>query len=144
MMNEGEAHLLTPSQFEHYWPMISVEMDKVKHTWEIWWTKEAIYSAVMDGWLHAWSIGNSEEIHLVAFTQVMNYPANRNLRVVLVVGNELDKYYDITEATIEKFAINNGCVYIETNGRPGWRRRVKNVQYHGVTLTRKLGTTRVQ
>jgi hypothetical protein len=62
----------------------------------------------------------------------------------LVVGNNLDKYYDIAEAVIEKFAMDNQCAYLEANGRLGWQRRIKNVQAHGVVLTRKLGTIKVQ
>lgn len=144
MTSEGEAHLLTPTQFEFYWPAISADMDKVRHTWEIWWTKEALFQAVVDGWMNVWAVGSPEVVYLVAFTQIINYPANRNLRVVLLIGNHLDEYYDIAEAVIEKFAMDNQCVYIEATGRLGWQRRIKGAQSHGVTLTRKLGTIKVQ
>lgn len=143
-MNNGEAHLLTTTQFDLYWPAISKDMDNIKGSWEIWWTKDALYQAVMSGWMNVWAIGSADAIHLVAFTQIINYPANRNLRVVLLLGNHLDEYYDMAEAVIEKFALDNGCVYIEANGRHGWRRRLKGVECHGVVLTRKLSTTRVQ
>jgi hypothetical protein len=66
------------------------------------------------------------------------------LKVILAVGNHLDEYYDITEAALEKFSMDNGCVYIEAQGRQGWQRRIKGVKYHGVLLTRKLSNIKVQ
>jgi len=143
-MSKGEAHMLTMGQFEHYWPAIVPQLEAVREMWDIWWTREALYDAVVGGLINAWAIGSPTAIHLVAFTQIINYPANRNLKVVLIVGNSLEEYYDVAEATIEKFAMDNGCVYIEASGRLGWQRKLKNVKCHGVVLTRKLGTIRVQ
>lgn len=143
-MNEGEAHLLTTTQFEHYWPLIQAEMDKVRHTWELWWTKESFYAATMEGYMQAWAIGSPTEIHLVAFTQIVYYPANVMLRITLLIGNGLDKYYDIAEATIEKYARDRGCAYMEVHGRRGWQRRISKVATHGVMLTRKLDNLRMQ
>jgi len=139
-----EAHLLTTTQFEHYWPAISQDMDKVRHVWEIWWTKEALYETVMGGYINVWAVGSREKIHLILFTQIVHYPANAILKVVLLVGNSLEEYYDIAEATIEKFALDRGCKFMETCAREGFRKRIKNVCYHGALLTRKVGTTKVQ
>lgn len=143
-MQEGEAHILSPTQFEHYWPQIQADMDKVRHTWEVWWTKEAIYTAVMDSTLTVWVVGGREKIHLIIFTQIVHFPANTILKIVLMLGNSLEKYYDIAEATIEKFAYNRGCDYIETCARDGFKRRIKGASYHGVVLVKRVDETKVQ
>jgi hypothetical protein len=142
-MDEGEAFLLTPQQFEYYWPSISGQLDTVKHLWEIWWTKEAFHDGVMNGWLNAWVIGSVDAIHLVMFTQVVHYPANTILKVVLLFGNKFDDYIPIMEAVLEKFARDRNCPYIEGCVRDGFRKKFKH-DYHGVLLTRKVATTRVQ
>lgn len=136
--------LLTPDQFHQHWPFIEKELENVRHTWEIWWTKEALREAVMNGYVQAWAIGSPSAVHLVAFTNIVHYPANTILKVALLVGNSLDKYFDIMEATFEKYAMDHGCTYMETHGRDGWRRRIKDVKHHGVLLTRKIGSQRVQ
>lgn len=143
-MKTAEAHLLTPHQFDHYWASIVPQLDTVKHTWDLWWTKDALYQAVMDGWMNCWVIGSIDTIHLVCFTQIINYPANRMLKVVLLFGTGLDTYFDVAEATLEKFAMNNQCVYLEAYGREGWRRRLEGVKCHGVVLTREVSNLKVQ
>ena len=143
-MDKGEAHMLTLVQFEHYWPLISTEMDKVRDVWEIWWTKEAIHDAVMNGYMNVWVVGSEDTIYFTLFTQIVRYPANTILKIVLLVGNSLEKYYDIAEAVLEKFALGQGCSFMETCARDGFKRRIKNASHHGVLLTRKVGTIRVQ
>jgi hypothetical protein len=143
-METAEAHLLLPAHVEHYWPAIAGELDKIRDQWEIWWTKEALKECAMDGRLQVWAIGSGDTIYLVAFAQVIYYPANKVMKIILLLGTRLDDFYDIAEATLEKFAKDQGCQYLETCGRPGWKRRCKGVHSHGVVLTRKLETTRVQ
>jgi hypothetical protein len=143
-MGNGEAHLLSPEQAMLYWPEIDKELDTVRHAWEIWWTKEALRQGVLDGWLNVWAIGGRESISLILFTQIVHYPANKMLRVVLIVGNRLEEFFDIAEAALEKYCINTGCLYIEAHGRDGWGKRVPGIVKHGTMFTRKVTNLRVQ
>src|SRR5262245_30921885 len=112
--------------------------------WELWWTLEALIDGVFQGWMNCWVIVGIESISLVVFTQIVHYPANKMLRIVLIAGNGLDQFFDVAEAAIEKFAIDNGCVLLEAHGRPGWTRRIPGVTDHGHVITRRVSTLKVQ
>ena len=143
-MDKGEAHLLSPEQAMFYWPAISKELHAVRHVWDLWWTEDALRQAVLDGWMNVWAIGGSESISLVLFTQIVYYPANKMLRVVLTVGNRLEEFFDVAEAALEKYSIDNGCMYMEAHGREGWGRRVPGIVKHGTMFTRKVTNLKVQ
>lgn len=143
-MNDGEAYLLTPDQVMFYWPAIDRELETIRHVWELWWTKDSLRQGALDGWMNVWAIGGKESISLVLFTQIVHYPANKMLKVVLIAGNKLDEFYDITEAALEKFCIDNGCVYVEAYGRDGWGKRIPGIVKHGTMFTRKVTNLKVQ
>jgi hypothetical protein len=136
--------LLTPEQFQFYWPAIRKELDTVKHLWEIWNTKESIYEGVVNGSTQCWAIGSHETVYLVAFTTMMYYPANKIFKILLLCGNNMEPHLETIDATFEKFAMDNGCKYIEFRGREGWKKKRPAYQHHGTWFTRKLGNLRMQ
>lgn len=134
-----EAERLSPEAFLSYWPMISQELDRIPHTWNTYWTKEFIRDAVMNGRFQIWGFGPPETVCLMVFTQVVYYPANMILEIILGFGNGLDDALPLIEATFERFAQEQNCTLCEIrNGRPGWSRKLDNFKCTGITLRRKV------
>jgi hypothetical protein len=135
-VEETEARRVWPHEWEAHWPHISTSLDGVMEYWKYHWTKKYIYDAVMRGEWQAWGFGKERGLlNVIVLTRVSQYPANMIMQIPLAFGNSLDKCLPLLEATLVRFAIANGCQYIEFVGRPGWERKVEsNLRKVGVLL----------
>ena len=66
-------------------------------------------------------------------TQIDNYPEERVLHVVLLVGKDLEQWETSVLDRLKSFAIAHGCGAIEANCRPGLARFLKK---HGFRRTK--------
>lgn len=143
---EFEVARLVGDGLVHHWPAIAGEMEKVAEVWNTWWTVEALQDAAFSGRMQVWTAGDATAFHIVVFTQILYYPANTVLQLVLALGNSLDEAMPVLNATLEKFAAMNGCGVAEIIGRPGWERKLREVGFRkkAVVLTKRLGAFREQ
>ncbi len=74
----------------------------------------------------------------ICVTTIVDYPRKRVCNVLLAAGNHLHRWVDEMDATISAWAKENGCRSIETYGRPGWERVLKNNRKLHVVLGREL------
>lgn len=145
-VQEIEVERLRDDAFLHYWPSIRVEMEKVPHVWDKWWTPEAIFEGVVSGRFQVWSAGTKEKHLLVLVTQIAHYPANTILQSVLLLGNHLEECAPMLDAAMEQWARSAGCTMCEVSGRKGWIRFLKNFGFRetNVTLHRLVDEHKVQ
>lgn len=66
-------------------------------------------------------------------TQIDNYPEERILHVVLMVGKDLEKWETSVLDRLREFAKQNGCKAIEADCRPGLAKFLKK---HGFRRTK--------
>lgn len=116
-----ETHLMTVEEFDHFWPHIGQELLNVSHIWSLHWTLDSIYTCVMNEGMQCWGSGWDNKTHVVMFTRVSQFPANRVLQVLFMFGNEMPKCLPSMVATIDSFALGEGCGLVEVVGRRGWR-----------------------
>jgi|TARA_R100001086_G_C11769559_1_gene240511 hypothetical protein len=90
------------------------------------------------GWLKTdrqqlWLILDEEEQEIiVAFTtEIYVYPNHKHLRGHLwgAKRNTMKKWMDIWSEPVERFCKENGISHIETAGRDGWTRALRNKGY---------------
>ncbi len=74
----------------------------------------------------------------ICVTTIVDYPRKRVCNVLLAAGNRLHRWVDEMDATISAWAKEKGCQSIETYGRPGWERVLKNNRKLHVVLGREL------
>lgn len=127
--SEVKMALLTPPYFDFYWPKISEELDHIPHVWSQWWTKEALFTAVLERRMEVWAVGPKDMFTVILFTQVLNYPASRVLQVFLAFGRGIDEVLPTLDATLDRYASIQGCTSIEVIGRDGWEKKLQSVGF---------------
>lgn len=137
---------LTPEKLNVYWPFIGQEMSRVPHIWEKWWTQPYLWDAAHKGIVQCWSVGPPNRVHLVVFSQILYFPANVILQVFLALGNDLEACMPVLGASLEKFAIDNGCTLVQVVGRKGWGKVLEQYGFSGetVNLFAPIQTVRIQ
>lgn len=129
------AECIRAERLDYYWPLIMRELERHPEIWEDYWTPESLYGDVVNGMLQLWGFGDEKTMHLVVFTRIAEYPAARHLHIVLALGDEMDKFLPLMEATFERFAMASGCRFAEiSNARPGWERKLRRFRRRGVVL----------
>lgn len=132
---ESEVRRILPEEWGHHWPQVSEALDRIAPFWSDYWTKDWIREAVMSGIWYAWGFGKTPgELNIIVLTQIIDFPANRILQVLLAFGNNLDKLLPTMEAALEKFAALSNCRYVEIVGRPGWERKLPRFRRHAVLM----------
>jgi hypothetical protein len=133
-----EAVKLEPEDFLSLWPLIEVELDRVPHIWQDYWTKEFICKMVAEEVWHVWGFGPPDSIRVIVFTQISMYPAGAVFQAFLAFGNSLDDALPVMEATFERLCQVTGCRVAEVLGRPGWERKLCGFERTGVTLRKRV------
>jgi hypothetical protein len=137
---EAEARRIGPEEWIVYWPMISKELDTIPQWWAPYWTKEYINTNVLNGGWQAWGFGDIDKVNIIILTQVMMYPANRILQIMLAFGNSLDLCMPLMEATLERFAVETGSKFCEFIGRPGWESKFPRFKPVGIVFRCEVPT----
>lgn len=132
------------SEVDIHWDAMLIELRKIRHAWGVWWTEEALYEMVMRDGIQVWVVGDEGSFHLVVFTQVLHYPANRIFHTMLMFGNGFLRAFPSLQATFEDYADKAGCTMAETVGRKGWERVLRPLGFEPtqVVLHKKLEKVR--
>jgi len=139
-----EISMLQGEALARYWPRVSQVMDKVPHIWERTWTKESLCYALREGHVQLWAVGDEKEYKVLCFTQVTNYPSQRILEGLFILGRQLPKYLPLLAQTLEKFAIMQECTEFQMGGRPGWQKILAplGVEVAGLLYKKRLDKRR--
>jgi hypothetical protein len=65
-------------------------------------------------------------IKAILVTEIASYHNLRAVRVLYIVGQEMDSWFDMACETIGNWAKSQGCSVMEATGRMGWSRYLDN------------------
>src|SRR5262245_15426851 len=102
---ECEIDIMRCEEVMMHWPQIAEELEKVEHVWGRWWTLESLQQGILEGSVQVWGVGCNKRIHMFVFSTIVNYPANRILRIFLGFGNALDALLPIIVDTLYRFGL---------------------------------------
>ena len=89
-----------------------------------------IYKKLIESEMQLWIIFNEgKEIHSVFTTQIITYPRKTTCRIVTLGGEGLDDWVDQLLDTLEEWAIEQGCVAMETCCRKGFTKKLERFGY---------------
>jgi hypothetical protein len=111
---------------------IHIQLDSVKHIWEDYYTKDFMTAQILNEAWQAWGFGSDGKVRLLVITQIVVFPANRVLQILMALGNSLDECLPVMEATLERFANAAECGLCDAIGRPGWERKVPRFRRRAV------------
>lgn len=138
------TELMTAEVYERYWPFIDEQLNTVPHIWAPYFTKEFLRYAVLNEDCFVWGVGTQDEMRLVVYGRVIQFPAARVLQMFLALGNDLDNCLPSLVGALEKLANVTGCEFCEVIGRPGWERKLPDFERSAVVLRKSLEHFRVQ
>jgi len=69
--------------------------------------------------MQLWIAGDYQAI---AVTQIQIYPQHKTCLIVAMAGEGMDEWFENLVCTIETWAKQMNCKYVEEYGRPGWKR----------------------
>lgn len=135
---------LLVQELDIYWDAMLIELRKIRHVWDVWWTEETLYEMIVADGIQVWVVGDDNSFHLVVFTQVRDYPANSILFIMLMFGNKLSKSLPFLQAVLEDYADKTGCTMVEAVGRKGWERVLRPLGFEcaQVVMLKKLEKVR--
>lgn len=119
------VELLEPWQIEQFWPQIQDALLRLAHLWADKWTIDYFQQAAFNQHIQVWGVGYGTRMELMAFTQVVRYPANNFFQIMFVLGDEAWKEFSppLIEAW-HKFGATQNCRFWEApHARVGWERR---------------------
>lgn len=119
---EFACKALSIEEVEKFWPQMVEELRKVAHIWDTWWTLESLHLMATTGGMRIWVAGKPPNFNLVTFTQIIQYPANSVLHIVIMFGTKVEETLPIVLNTLETYAEMNECRVMEAVGRSGWKR----------------------
>lgn len=79
--------------------------------------------------MQLWMIATGRKICGAGTTQIVTYPAFSACRIVTLAGSEFDQWMGIAHATIEEWALANGCRDIEAYCRKGFVPKLLDIGY---------------
>lgn len=137
-------YLVRPETLDQAWPEVEKLVREVAGV-SLHHTAESIRELVASG---RWQlfIAKSDHVEVICLTEIRDYPKARFLDVYVCHGNIRARWLKHLE-TIEKWAVAQGCQYIQPYAPPGWERVLKPYGYtsdHRLLLKRLSGNTVAQ
>lgn len=133
-----EVSLVTKEYLATCWDEIKEYLEgAAKYTYGRY-TVDDIKDCITDYNYHLWVAFEGTEFYGAVVTEIVDYPQCRMLAMQFTGGKELKKWKDPMLALLRRWARDNGCVKIESPGRPGWARVFKNDGYEAKFITYEL------
>jgi hypothetical protein len=143
MMEKVEQiHLLSWPQFSHYWDQIAACLGTTD--FDQYYSREWLLQSVQGGSVQVWALSDGT-IRLVVFTRLYDCPRGKVLQLFWGAGQDLDRFLDMANETMDRVAGVLQATIIEIIGRRGWVRKMRKYGFETemYTISRPVGRGRV-
>lgn len=89
---------------------------------------EDIYMMIAVGRMQLWVVSEDIELRGIIITELLPYPREYICQVVIVAGDEIDRWDHHLNA-VEEWALELGATSMRAYGRLGWKPRAKEHEY---------------
>jgi hypothetical protein len=114
-----------PAVWSDAWPCLKPAVEMMEGKFD----ERAVLDLIRLGNLQLWIASSLEgESRIAVVTELVLYPLQKWCRIVFVGGKGLSNAFDFL-GTIEDWAKTQGCVGLETGGRPEWGRPLSKFGY---------------
>lgn len=115
-------------ELDKAWPMVEGYIENALDYADGKYTTEDVKQDIIDEKKQLWVAYNGREIFGVIVTEILIYPQDSRLRFFVIAGKEFDEWVKFEEIVFN-WAKSLGCTKVETCGRPGWTRKLKDRGY---------------
>jgi hypothetical protein len=121
-----QIELLLPEKAVDVWPLVKEPLQKALDHGQGESKLIDYLNGILNYQVQLWVIHNEGNLRGVVLTKFIQYSRHKTLHVIGLSGENFNEWVHLYPA-IEDFAKNNGCVAIETWGRPGWSKTLPKV-----------------
>mgnify|MGYP003134367433 CR=1 FL=1 len=118
--------------------------DNIKH--EVARTNDKVFNDedvklfINEGIYTLWLIIENKTNDIIAnfTTEYVFYPRDKICRIVTMSGNRMNDWVNETLSMIENWAKEQGCSYMDSYGRKGWKKFLKDYSEHSILFRKQL------
>ncbi len=133
-----QVTLVPQEHLDSVWPLVEHHMDRAAEYTFGRYTTEDIKDSISDYEHHLWLAFEDDTVKGVVVTNFVQYPRMRCLAMQFTAGDDLKDWKAPMLDILQKWAFDNHCDRIESSGRPGWPRVLRddgaNVLWHTYEL----------
>jgi len=101
------------------WPRVEHLIRPAIEYVESGFSESDIYGKILVSDMQLWVVGDYEA---ACVTQIVVYPQHKTCLVVALGGDGMAEWFDELMSTVESWAAETGCKFVEEYGRKGWER----------------------
>lgn len=121
-----EVSLVPNTHVDNVWPSIERYADMAAEYTFGRYTTADIKDSILNNNHNLWIAFEGTDIKGIVVTNFIQYPRMRCLAMQFTAGEDLKEWKDPMLALLQRWATDNNCDKIESSGRPGWPRMLKN------------------
>lgn len=117
-----------------FWPLVAGRIGKALRNGGSLEGVEVIRAALLDQVMQLWIVWEYGRLRTIVVTQVEEYENGDTLKVVALEGDNLSDWMIILERLLRVFAAAKGCKYLALEGRRGWVKALKELNWKEVSV----------
>lgn len=116
-------------EVDEYWHLIAGRIRRALEAGNSMDEVESIRGGIMDQVLQLWVVWHGETLEAVGVSRIEPGDKADTLVVVAVEGRHMERWLGLFERTLRVFAVAKGCKFIALEGRRGWVKTLKELQW---------------
>lgn len=119
--------VITIDLLDGYWDLVKPYLSAVVDMQD----KESlddIHDFIVQDEYNLWALLDNEDVIGTLITTIIDYPKKRVLHMTYLSGDNIAPHFNTVFNTMKDFGRDNGCDYVEFQGRKGWERVWENVE----------------
>lgn len=133
--------LMKEDDIRRFWSDIAISLDAVPRLQETI-TKDELLAGALSGNVQFWAAGRNETVELFAATEIVQYKTSRALRVLALVGKNLDVYWERALAQLDRLGEELRCDELEADtvrsGMSLFLQKQAGFSIRSISLVRKI------
>lgn len=121
--------IASEEELDIVWPHVTNHLHRAIKLSDGRHSEELVYRGIENRSMQLWVMINDGKCLAACVTEIRNYPRGKILAILLCGGREMNLWLNDFVAKLRDVSRRHGICSIETIGRPGWVRALKNLGF---------------
>ena len=135
MCSTGDVFVLRKHEIDAAWEQIETLLARIE---DPTFSADEVRAQVMSGHALVWGLSQAEKISAVWVTKVEGNNSSKWGVVWLCAGDGLPAMIEAYKTHTERYFREQGCQYVQINGRKGWLKVLDGYRATGVLMVKRL------
>lgn len=127
----AEQFCVPSDQLEAAWPEIARLVSRVTN---LPWSLDDVFAELADKRAQCFGIRDRDEVIGIVITRIENTPSHRFGVIWIAAGVAHEAAFAMLRETIEPWMFEQGCEWVELQGRKGWQKLLPDYEFGSVVL----------